>query len=519
MKHKKWLPFGLCFSLFAVLFTPVSDIAQEGIRFEAEKVAQKNDILEADTKSLQDDAISITEIDPVFTSTLTNAAYTGICYSYTIRFSTLRSDLDFTGYLLGYYGEGDLYLPISIQYDVILSDGSSETRSTSFENTSATTNYNGLGGMTGIVDLDLNFDVFVDEGETIAEDSLVVYNVFPAIAETVITTGPNGEDRESIVFVPDTENPLYIDNIEANSSGELVDFTQYINAEFTSISSFSNYVSLSVNLDNQLLDFYLTKRGATYERYSEELESGEYELVYRFPTLGNSYVRFVYEDGTVIERVPNATNEYPISASSYFTEGNNNYTLIFPDIELEGIKSISLCSLDLQMRMIVTETDKDVVGTAVTTRLGGIGFESSDGISSVTYVDLNLVYILTAIIFALVYIGIEVGVYFYKKNKYKNDEFRRVDARSFFKTGSIGMVTLDLLLLDILAIIFRCGIFNNSIIVYNPFDIFIVVFSILLIILIGYFIKYFVGVTKDYIERRNKAKLKLDNDVEDDGTK
>ena len=217
--------------------------------------------------------------------------------------------------------------------------------------------------------------------------------------------------------------------------------------------------------------------------------------------------------------MPNATNEYPISASSYFTEGNNNYTLIFPDIELEGIESISLCSLDLQMRMIVTETDKDVVGTAVTTRLGGIGFESSDGISSVTYVDLNLVYILTAIIFALVYVGIEVGVYFYKKNKYKNDEFRRVDARSFFKTGSIGMVTLDLLLLDILAIIFRCGIFNNSIIVYNPFDIFIVVFSILLIILIGYFIKYFVGVTKDYIERRNKAKLKLDNDVEDDGTK
>ena len=71
----------------------------------------------------------------------------------------------------------------------------------------------------------------------------------------------------------------------------------------------------------------------------------------------------------------------------------------------------------------------------------------------------------------------------------------------------------------VLFIIFRAGIFNNSISVHNPLDLFIVIPGIISIIVIGYFIRYLVLKYKDNKKLKEAKKLKLEQDVADDGTK
>ena len=127
--------------------------------------------------------------------------------------------------------------------------------------------------------------------------------------------------------------------------------------------------------------------------------------------------------------------------------------------------------------------------------------------------------ILVSLIFTLAMAGIEIGLYFYRKKKYRNDEFKRVNTRNYIKTGVITYLSLGVLLLDILFIVFRGGLFNNTFTVFNPLDNFIVVLSILCIFAIGYFAKFFISYFKDRKARREAQKLKLDNDISDDGTK
>ena len=74
-------------------------------------------------------------------------------------------------------------------------------------------------------------------------------------------------------------------------------------------------------------------------------------------------------------------------------------------------------------------------------------------------------------------------------------------------------------LFDILFISFRAASLGNELAQFNPLDNLIVAFSILAILFIGYFVKFFYHMIKDYLERRTSQRLHLDSDSSDDGTK
>ena len=104
------------------------------------------------------------------------------------------------------------------------------------------------------------------------------------------------------------------------------------------------------------------------------------------------------------------------------------------------------------------------------------------------------------------------------KEKFKNDEFRRVNGKKFFKTAALGFGGLAVVLAAVLAIIGRTSVFFNSIVVFNPTDPFVIILSIFAAIFIGYFIVNVVKLIKAEMERKQSIRLKLNEDKAEDGT-
>ena len=72
--------------------------------------------------------------------------------------------------------------------------------------------------------------------------------------------------------------------------------------------------------------------------------------------------------------------------------------------------------------------------------------------------------------------------------------------------------------LAILFIIIRATGFKNTVVTYNPADPFVIIFAIAGIIAFGYFVVVMVKTIKSEKERRKHIRLRLDEDVDDDGT-
>ena len=133
--------------------------------------------------------------------------------------------------------------------------------------------------------------------------------------------------------------------------------------------------------------------------------------------------------------------------------------------------------------------------------------------------DVNIFLIILAVSYILLFAAGTVGLYFYLKNKYKNDEFRRMRPKAYVKSAVLGYIGLVLILAAINFIVLRIGFFNSTIPTYNPIDAFVIIFSIAAAISLGLFIKNFASAIKLAKKRREILRLKLDKDVVDDGTK
>ncbi|MCR5184676.1 MAG: hypothetical protein K6C32_01150, partial [Bacilli bacterium] len=121
-------------------------------------------------------------------------------------------------------------------------------------------------------------------------------------------------------------------------------------------------------------------------------------------------------------------------------------------------------------------------------------------------------------IYTIAFAGGSVGLYFFLKNKYKNDEFRRMNTKKYIKSAIIFYLGTAVVLLTLIAIILRTGVMKSSVSVHNPIDILIVIPGIISIVAIGYFVKYVYGKIKSNKHRKQIKKLKIDQDVNDDGT-
>ena len=104
------------------------------------------------------------------------------------------------------------------------------------------------------------------------------------------------------------------------------------------------------------------------------------------------------------------------------------------------------------------------------------------------------------------------------KEKFKNDEFRRINDKKYMKKAILFGLGFTEIALAIVFILMRAVGFANTIVAFNPTDPLLILFSIVGLIVGGYFIVILIKSIKANNERRKAIRLKLNEDVDDDGT-
>ena len=110
------------------------------------------------------------------------------------------------------------------------------------------------------------------------------------------------------------------------------------------------------------------------------------------------------------------------------------------------------------------------------------------------------------------------ALYKYKKEKYKNDEFKRVNDKKYLKSSVLYGLGFMVIVYAITFIFMRASGFANTIVAFNPTDPLLIAFAIAGMIIGGYFIVLAIKAIKTEKERKKAIRLKLNEDVEDDGT-
>lgn len=187
-------------------------------------------------------------------------------------------------------------------------------------------------------------------------------------------------------------------------------------------------------------------------------------------------------------------------------------------VDTSAITAVGLSGATINIHLFNNETNNLVQNTAKLQVFGNIEILPQVD-SGLSFFNINGYLLLFFGALTLIYVILAVALFFYKKNKYKNDEFRRMRPKAYIKSAALGYLGLALILAALNFIVLRFALFNSSIPTYNPIDAFVIVFSIMAAISIGLFIKNFATAVKLAKKRREIKRLQLDKDVADDGTK
>ena len=270
-----------------------------------------------------------------------------------------------------------------------------------------------------------------------------------------------------------------------------------------------------------------------YEQNKLKIKEGSTKIRYSLYNLYNSSYHIQYQgnDGLKDVVIPIKT---VVSNLVLENQKNNVVSILLKDsdirnMEVEGqkpykdysinkVKLFELQNITIQMDLLAKSESGSVsvLGKSqISYKFACVTVINNKNINVFNW-DLFLIFFLIG--YLVVYSGATFGVYKYMKEKYKNDEFRRVNDKKFLKKAIIGGLGLGEVLYAIIFIIMRTTFFTSTIVVFNPTDPLLIGFSIVGLIIIGYFIVYLVKTIKVNNERKKILRLKLNEDVADDGT-
>ena len=178
--------------------------------------------------------------------------------------------------------------------------------------------------------------------------------------------------------------------------------------------------------------------------------------------------------------------------------------------------SFELIGVQLNVHLFENKTATRVSQTELTPKFGAVVIKDASDSNSIF--DIPTFVIIMLLIITAVYWAGSVAWFFYTKNKFKNDEFRRVRPKLYYKNAVIGYIGLMIVSVFLLFTILRFSLFRNGVAVHNPLDLFVIIPGIISLIVIGYFVKFVANRIKVSKERKRAIKLKLNEDVADDGT-
>lgn len=441
--------------------------------------------------------------DVNFAFSVTGRSYSDDYQSFTIQFKDTGEE----NYVLGNYDENSNYYPLTYHYTVNLVGGGTEERDTISSLQNGNYTYDAIGdSFAAETTFKCYADLPIAKGETIASDSLIIYNVFHVAENKVVNDGVT-----SYTYTPEYGKNYYLHGPTVTAAAR----TNYYLGDFVTskslslVSDFDGYTSLSLEYTVDIRSQF-KNLSSSYQTYEKQITDGSYSIRQRLTSFTNSKFRINYNDGTSDVRTITGT-----SFVNFLDKGTFRFLL-------DGVDSSKVTSFDILNASVysdIWDNSKNVILTksGLTWRFGCISFAPVNAGLAPT-LNYNVTMIVGVIIFLVLFAAYAVGMYFYKKKKYKNDEFNRVIPKEYVKKSTRDGLYLGSLTVFILCLVGRCVYFANSNTVYNPFDPYIMAFIVILLIFTGYYIKYFVNKYKDHKIKKMEEKLKLAEDVEDDGT-
>ena len=377
-----------------------------------------------------------------------------------------------------------------------------------------------------------SFDVILDEGQTFVEDSVKIYNIYRQktvylMADTIVhEEGEEArvEKKLKSFLVPDT-SVCFVASASKRYDRE-ININEIITYSYKGMSRFGDYSMIEMNIDKVLPSFWNEAISPDVKAsHQDSLDSGAYSIRYCIYGLNTSFYRITYvstetnreKTVTIPVNTPKSTLELSKdkgNAVSFLVKNSD----VGKDFKLENIVEFEIIGLTLNIHLWDNAKSIKIGLTDVSEHFGAVDIlpraEAKQGIF-----DVILFIVLFLIILTVLFAGGAVALYFYLKERFKNDEFRRMKPKKYIKSAILSYLGTLIITTTVLFIVFRGGLFNNSISVHNPLDAFIVVPGIISIVVIGYFIKYLVTLIKENKKRKEAKKLKLEQDTVDDGTK
>lgn len=421
-------------------------------------------------------------------------------------------------------------LPVTVTYQIKNSQGATrdiveELPLSSEEETSTSTSYFDSVKSSPV---DKSFDILLDEGEQIVENSFKVYNIFKAKTVKVFgKTVENGQIVEKYVsfMVPDTE--LEYTATALKRYRQETDIREVIDYSFSGVSTFNNFTKVSMNVDKVFPSYWYKGVSPDIVKTNQEfIDSGAYSIRYAFYNLGSSFYRITYYSPSandevncvmpikttngviVLEKDKGNDISFLIEDKTVFYKNDEGKAVY--DFKPENLKQFEIISLTINIHLWNNAKNIKVGRTDLSIHFGAVNVlpYSPNGVS---IYKVNDALIISIAIYTAVFAALAVGLFFLLKNKFKNDEFRRVKPKKYLKSAILGYLGSAVVFLTIMFIIFRTTVFSNSIATHNPIDAFIVVPGVISIVIIGYFIKFIVTKVKASKQRKRNAKLHLDN--------
>lgn len=420
-------------------------------------------------------------------------------------------------YIIGWYPKEGEQRPLVLEYYVRLPNGEleDEPRFFDFTPSSSTSLYECVGKQVIDYEKSLYCDVPLAEGESIAFDSttgnpkerIVLHNVYAtktkengdAIPEPDFTQEYRVSPKQGYVRVYDSED--------------------FINCTFAGLSTFSGFTSIDLRVDLSEANIYEHLKPNYYSDHLDEIKDGRLRIRYRLTSLGLCSFRVTYNHNGVDE-TKDVKIVTPVKQVKLNKQKGNQLSFLLKNSDVgkgfsvNSLRSVSFVSLYISLDLVTSKSQ--VARSNVITRFGYL--EAMPYADNVKSFDINMMLVILAIAYIAAFIGGTIALYFFLKNKYKNDEFRRMKNKPFFTKAVLFLLGSMIVVFDIVFIVLRGTAFNNAIVVFNPVDAYIMVLSVLSIIILGYFVKYMVAVVKANRERRRIIKLRLNEDVEDNGT-
>lgn len=309
-------------------------------------------------------------------------------------------------------------------------------------------------------------------------------------------------ERELAYATLKTSTGKYYDlNGTFDDTGKVVT-PKLLEAKLSSISKFNGIVSINSKLSTYFVSNYLTfLKTNIKDSVKADIASGKFAIGSKF----NAAV-----SGNLIVKTDKGTYLFPSSSyASYFVDGSMNLNLV-ADLKSQSIEGeiTELYATGLSISTYVyqiNESAKQVpqLGTSVYFNISLLDLNPTKEKTNTISFDLIVALIVVALV--AIVAGLSVLNYFRAKKAGEGKEFGEVNKSEFIKTSIMSELAVVSVALFLLSVLVRITFMNNTFAVYNPLDIFIISTAITSIILVGYFIRYFMIVIKNY-----RAKKKAD---------